>query len=76
MAVANSTLYNLHSTLFVEVFLEGLEFVLLQYAPLPPRFNESQTVAHELNKGCRDAEQANPKTLVLETRVNEDDGAI
>ena len=46
--------------LFVEVLLEGCELILLQDATLPPRLDETKTVAHQLNKGCRDAEQTYP----------------
>ena len=45
-AEANSTLYILHSTLFVEVLLEGGELVLFQDAALPPCCDEAEAIAH------------------------------
>ena len=62
--------------LFVEVFLKGLELVLLQHAALPPRLDESETVAHELGEGGGNGQQAYPEAAVLQRRMDEDDGAI
>ena len=62
--------------LFIEVLLEGGKLVLLQDTTLPPRLDEAEAVAHQLREGSGDAEKAHPKTLVLETRVKQDDSAI
>ena len=64
------------SFLFIEVLLECCEFVLLQDAALPPRLNEAEAVAHQLNKCSRDAEQAHPQAAVLYAGVYEDDERI
>lgn len=52
--------------LFVEILLEGGKLVLLQHATLPPRFEEAKAVAHQLDEGSRNAEQADPQAFVLQ----------
>jgi hypothetical protein len=36
--------------LLIEVFLKGGKFVLLLHTALPPRFDEAESIAHELNE--------------------------
>ena len=62
--------------LFVECLFECLEFVLFEYAPLPPGFDEAETVAHQLDEGGGDGEDAHPQTAVADGRVDEDDTTI
>lgn len=75
-AVANSKLYTLHSALRVEIFLKCLELVFALYASFPPTLDEPQSVAHQLDKGGRDAEESHLQTLVLDGGVNQDDEGV
>ena len=76
MAVANSTLYILHSTLRIEVLFKGLELIFAEYAALPPRLDETKSVAHQLREGGRDAEEADLEAAALSGGVNQDDEAV
>ena len=46
--------------LFVKRSFKGLEFVFLQDTSFPPGFDEAEAVAHQLDEGRRDGEQAYP----------------
>ena len=52
--------------LFVECSFKGLEFVFLQYTSFPPGFDESEAVAHQLDEGRRDGEDAHSQTPILD----------
>ena len=72
-----SKLYTLHSTLStIEVFLKRQELILLQDAAFPPGFDEAEAVAHQLDEGRRDGEQADPEAAILDAGVDEDDEGI
>ena len=59
--------------LTIKASFEGLEFILFEDAPFPPRFDEAETVAHQLDKGRRDGEQTYPEAAVADAGVDEDD---
>ena len=45
-------------------------------AAFPPRLDEPETVAHQLDEGSRYAEQSHFQALVLDAGVDEDDEAV
>ena len=61
---------------FIEVLLVGGKLVFLQHTAFEPRNDEASAIAHELDKGSRNTEQAHPKAAVLDGRVDEDDERI
>ena len=74
---SGSKLYTLNSTLStIKVFFKGCEFILLEDTAFPPGLDEAEAVAHQLDEGRRDGEQANPEAAVADAGVDEDNKAI
>ena len=64
------------SASFVEGFFESRELVFASHAAPPPCLEESAAVAQKLNEGGPDAQQTYFSAVVLDGRVDKDDGGI
>ena len=52
--------------LFVERSFKCLEFVLFEDTSFDPGFDETEAIAHQLDEGGGDAEQAHPEAAVAD----------